>query len=85
VESVRAIEVDNDASSQPAGPAGLTSASSGAYGNVESEKNARKRTSYRVTVRMDDGTARTLYQSAPPGFSVGSKVKVINGQLSARG
>ena len=49
----------------------------GAYLGNEMEKNMKKHTSYRITVRMDDGTHRTLY-SSKQDVSVGQKVKVID-------
>lgn len=64
---------------------GVLGAAGGAYAGHAIEKNVRKRTSYRVTVRMDDGSARTFYQSSPPAVGVGEKVRVINGNLAARG
>jgi outer membrane lipoprotein SlyB len=104
IESVRAMQVQGDASGLGAVAGGVTGAlvgsqfgngrgstalgvvgaAGGAYAGHNIEKNLRKRTSYRVTVRMEDGSARTLYQSAPPEFGVGEKVKVINGALVAR-
>jgi hypothetical protein len=36
---------------------------------------------YRVTVRMDDGSFRTVSQSAVPAFAVGDKVRVMQGAL----
>lgn len=104
IESVRAMQVQGDATGLGAVAGGVTGAvvgsqfgsgrgstalgvvgaAGGAYAGHNIEKNLRKRTSYRVTVRMDDGSARTLYQSAPPEFGVGEKVKVINGALVAR-
>lgn len=104
IESVRAMQVQGDASGLGAVAGGVTGAlvgsqfgsgrgstalgvvgaAGGAYAGHNVEKNLRKRTSYRVTVRMEDGSARTLYQSAPPDFGVGEKVKVINGALVAR-
>jgi outer membrane lipoprotein SlyB len=41
----------------------------------------QKRYAYRVTVRMDDGSARTLSQSSPPAFAVGDKVRPVDGAL----
>jgi outer membrane lipoprotein SlyB len=49
----------------------------GAYLGNEMEKNMKQHTSYRITVRMDDGTHRTLYSSTQD-VSVGQKIKVIN-------
>lgn len=64
---------------------GVLGAAGGAYAGHEIEKNVRKTTSWRIGVRMDDGTVRTLSQSTQPPFAVGDKVKVINGALTARG
>ena len=64
---------------------GVLGAAGGAYAGHEIEKNLKKTTSWRVTVRMDDGTTRSLNQPTQPAFGVGEKVKVINGSLAARG
>ncbi len=50
----------------------------GVAGNMI-EKNVRKETVYRVQVRMEDGSTRTLEQSTMP--AVGSKVTVDSGVL----
>jgi len=49
----------------------------GAYLGNEMEKSMKQHTSFRIIVRMDDGTHRTLYSSTQD-FGVGQKVKVIN-------
>jgi hypothetical protein len=41
----------------------------------------RKRVVYRVTLRMDDGSFRTISMSSPPAFTVGDKVRVVEGRL----
>lgn len=41
----------------------------------------KKRRAYRVTVRMDDGSFRTVSLSSAPPFNVGDKVRVIEGKL----
>lgn len=63
----------------------VAGAAGGAYVGNEIEKGMKKRTVYRVSVRMDDGSIRTLTQSAPPGFGVGQKVRIVDGQVVARG
>lgn len=63
---------------------GVLGAAGGAYAGHEIEKNIKKSTSWRVSVRMDDGSLRMLSQSAQPAFAVGDKVKVVNGALVAR-
>ena len=58
----------------------LDTLSSALSGN-ETAKNARKRYAYRVTLRMDDGSFRAISQSSPPVFTVGDKVRVVEGRL----
>jgi len=53
----------------------------GVAGN-EIEKNHKATTAYQVTVRMQDGTARTITQSTAP--TVGQKVTLEGSQLKAR-
>ena len=43
-----------------------------------------KQMSYRVTVRMDDGSYRTLPHAAPPAVAVGDPVRVAEGTVVAR-
>ena len=57
----------------------------GGFADPATEKNVSVTTSYRVVVRMEDGSARTVYQSAAPAFGVGEKVRVNNGVLVGRG
>lgn len=64
---------------------GLLGAVGGAYAGHAIERNVRSDTSYRVTVRMDDGTKRTVYPSTAPAFAVGEKVRVVNGTIAAQG
>ena len=53
----------------------------GAVTRNEGGKKTNKRLVYRVTVRMDDGSYRTVSQSSPPAFAVGDKVRVVEGRL----
>lgn len=53
----------------------------GAFAGHAIEKNVNQRTVYRITVRMDDGSFRTVSQSHAPGVAVGSKVRISNGSL----
>jgi hypothetical protein len=43
-----------------------------------------KRTVYRVTVRMDDGSYRTLSQAGPPAVAVGEAVRITDGAVVRR-
>lgn len=59
-------------------------AAGGALAGNEIEKNVKKRVAYRVTVRMDDGSYRTLSQSAPPAVAIGNKVQIVDGAVVPR-
>jgi outer membrane lipoprotein SlyB len=56
----------------------------GSLAGNEIEKNVKKRYSYRVTVRMDDGSFRTIGQSSAPAVVVGERVRVVDGTVIAR-
>jgi outer membrane lipoprotein SlyB len=47
------------------------------------EKNVRTTKRYDITVRMEDGTLRTLSQPQPPTWRAGDKVRVVNDALEA--
>lgn len=55
----------------------------GAFAGHTIEKKVNRYTVYRVTVRMDDGSFRTLSQSHEPAVAIGSRVRVSNGALVA--
>lgn len=57
----------------------------GGYASPEADKKVTVATGHRVVVRMEDGSTRTVFQSATPAFGVGDKVRVVNGTLLARG
>jgi hypothetical protein len=48
-------------------------------------REAVKRTVYRVTVHMDDGSYRTISEPAEPGYGVGEKVRVIDSSIKTGG
>ena len=100
VESIRTIEVRDEASDVGAVAGGLSAAAgnrtdsgsantamtflgtvAGAITGDETERNVKKRYAYRVTVRMDDGSFRTISLSSPPTLAVGDKVRVAEGKL----
>jgi outer membrane lipoprotein SlyB len=58
-------------------------AGAGAYAGHEIEKNMNKAVRYQVRVRMQDGTSRTFYETSPPAFSVGQKVRVTHDGIIA--
>jgi outer membrane lipoprotein SlyB len=64
------------------GGAGVTLlGAGGAIAASEIEKNVKMRNAYRVTVRMDDGSFRTISLSSPPTLAVGDKVRVVEGKV----
>jgi hypothetical protein len=47
----------------------------------DKQKPSGTRTSYRVTVKMADGSYRTLAQPTPPAVGVGDRVRVADGAV----
>lgn len=62
----------------------LLGAAGGAFAGNAIEKNVNSHTTYRTTVRMEDGSYRTISSAQPPAVAIGDKVKVIDGNLSRR-
>lgn len=56
----------------------------GGYAGNEIEKRSRATTSYQVRVRMEDGDVRTFPFAQQPGWSIGDRVRVVDGQLTSR-
>src|SRR5438477_13067220 len=89
VESIRTVEVRDEAGGPGAGEQSVGGGgaavtllgAAGAIAGSEIEKNVKKRYAYRVTVRMDDGSFRTISLSSPPTLAVGDQVRVVEGKL----
>ena len=62
----------------------VVGAAAGALAGNEIEKQVKKQTVYRVTVRMDDGSERTVTLASAPAYPVGARVRV-NGNGLERG
>jgi len=81
------VEVSGTAARKPSGPEKASTTPLGTVaeavtgGAGEGERNLNKRFAYRITVRMDDGSYRTVSQSSPPALAVGDKVRVVEGRL----
>ena len=56
----------------------------GAYAGHTIEKNVKKHSVYRVTLRMDDGSLRTVSQREAPAYAVGDRVRLSNGRITER-
>ena len=61
----------------------IAGAIGGAFAGHEIEKNVRKKTRYEISVRMEDGSLRTVSQDAAPGWQIGDRVKIVNNQVVA--
>jgi outer membrane lipoprotein SlyB len=59
-------------------------AAGGAFAGDAVEKHVKKHTAWQVTVRLDDGSARTLSQAAQPPFAIGDRVRILDGKLLER-
>lgn len=55
----------------------------GGYAGNEIEKNTRKRTTYQVRVRMEDGKIRNFPYNNPPPWREGDRVRIVDGYLRA--
>ncbi len=60
----------------------IVGAAGGAYAGHQIEKNVNKVIHYEVSVRMDDGTPRTVSYDVEPGFRAGDKVRFVDGRLT---
>ena len=56
-------------------------AGAGAIAGHEVEREVRTTKRYRVEVRMDDGTMKSLTFSQPPAWKSGDRVRLENGKL----
>lgn len=62
----------------------VAGAAGGGYVGNEVEKRSRATTTYQVMVRMEDGRTRSFSYAQQPGWSVGDRVRVVNGSLTSR-
>ncbi|MDB5803369.1 MAG: hypothetical protein JWN73_691 [Betaproteobacteria bacterium] len=63
------------------GPLTILGAVGGAFAGNAIEKHVHKQISYRVHVRMDDGSTRSFVAGSPGAYSAGERVRVENGGL----
>ena len=59
-------------------------AAGGAYAGNSIEQNMNHSYSYRISVRMDDGSYRSLSQVSAPTVAVGERVRVVSGTVIAQ-
>src|SRR5436190_15589401 len=57
----------------------ILGAGAGAYAGNQIEKNVKKKSYWVVSVRMDDGSRRSVTSGGRPAFRQGDRVKVVDG------
>ena len=69
--------------SQAAGPQGATILKvAGKQGHEQAESRTA---AYIVTVHMENGAVRTIYEAERPSFNIGERIKLVNGSVVRRG
>jgi outer membrane lipoprotein SlyB len=61
----------------------IVGAGAGAYAGNQVEKNSKKKTSWVVTVNLDNGGQKSITSSSRPAFKQGDRVKVVDGKRLA--
>ena len=59
----------------------VVGAAGGAVAGNEVEKRVKTTTSYEVTVRMDDGSSRVVYETGAPTWQSGDQVRIFDGMI----
>ncbi|MCK9381879.1 MAG: glycine zipper 2TM domain-containing protein [Sulfuritalea sp.] len=62
----------------------LAAGAGGAYLGNRIEQNTRRVTSYKIVVRMENGSQRTVYQTEAPSVAVGGQVQIVGNSVVAR-
>ena len=55
----------------------------GAYLGNKVEQNPRRSTAYKIVVRMENGSLRTIYQTEPPNVVIGGPVQIVGNTVVA--
>ena len=61
----------------------VAGAAGGALAGNEIEKHSKTSKRYDISVRMDDGTIRTVSSDTQPSWRIGDRVRVSNGLIAA--
>jgi hypothetical protein len=93
VDSIRAREVESSGilASDFRGDAADNGRSYGTrspdvtYAALTRATDARVEVNFVVTVRMEDGTVRTIHENQRPPFSIGERVRLVNGSVLPQG
>jgi outer membrane lipoprotein SlyB len=62
----------------------LAGGAGGAYLGNKIEQNTSRTTAYKVVVRMEDGSLRTIHQTEPPNVVIGGQVQIVGNAVVAR-
>ena len=60
----------------------VAGAGAGAYAGHQIEKSQKSKTTYDVTVHLEDGKTRTFSYAQPTSYKVGDRIKVVNNKLT---
>ncbi len=60
----------------------IAGAVGGGFAGNQIEKKVKTTKHYEISVRMDDGSHRTMRQETEPAFAIGDKVKIVDGALT---
>jgi outer membrane lipoprotein SlyB len=61
----------------------IVGAGAGAYAGNQVEKNAKKKSYWVVSVRLDNGAHKSITSSSQPAFKQGDHVKIVDGKRLA--
>ena len=61
----------------------ILGAGAGAYAGNQIEKNAKKKSYWVVSVRLDNGSTQSITSGAKPAFKHGDRVKIVDGKRLA--
>src|SRR6266508_5979482 len=61
----------------------IIGAGAGAYAGNQIEKNAKKKSYWVVSVRLDDGEKRSVTMGSKPAYKKGDRVKIVDGNRLA--
>jgi outer membrane lipoprotein SlyB len=62
----------------------LAGGAGGAYLGNKIEQNTRRTTAYKIVVRMENGSQRTIYQNESPNVVIGGPVQIVGNSVVAR-
>ncbi|GAC1427355.1 MAG: hypothetical protein NVSMB6_27550 [Burkholderiaceae bacterium] len=60
----------------------IAAALGGAYAGHEVQTNLRKSSHYEILVRLENGGTQTVSSAVDPGYRIGDKVRITDGQLT---